>query len=78
MFPYESNEEAMSSVGIQDDVGPCEFVGGTKFAAGSGVVDSEWNCDDEEEAIRIIDLNSALRSGDGVSSGSRVAKCSYS
>lgn len=49
-----------------------------EFAAGLGVVGSERNGDDEEEAIRTIDLNSALRSGDGVGKGARVARFSYS
>jgi len=60
----------MSSVGIQDDMGTCGFV---EFAIGSGVVGSEWNGDDEEEAIQTIDLNSALRSRDGAGQGARVA-----
>ena len=51
IFSYESNEGAIPSVGIQDDIGPRRFVDGTEFAAESGVADSEWNGDDEEEAI---------------------------
>jgi len=51
IFSYESNEGAIPSVGIQDDIGPCRFVDETEFAAGLGVADSEWNGDDEEEAI---------------------------
>ena len=52
----------MPSVGIQD--GACKFVGGIKFAGGSGVIDGEWNGDDEEETTRTIDLNPVLRSRD--------------
>lgn len=63
----------MLSVGIQESIGA---VGGTKFAAGSGVVDSEWNGDGAEEAIRTTDLNSALISGDGVGPGAWTARCS--
>jgi len=56
----------MPSAGTQDDIGACRCVGGTKFGARSGVVDTEWNGDDGEEASRTIDLNSLLISGDGV------------
>lgn len=57
----------MLSVGIQDNIEPFMFSGGTKFAVGSGVVDNEWNGDDDEEAIQV--LNSELRSGDGTDRG---------
>ena len=57
-------------MGIQASIDdPCRFAGGTRFVGRSGVVDSEWNGEEEEEAIRVIDLNSALRSGDGVGPG---------
>lgn len=57
----------MPSVGIQDSIGAPP--GGTKFAVGSGVVDTEWNGDGAAEAIRTTDLNSELISGDGVGPG---------
>jgi len=59
----------MLSVRIQDNLDPCILSGGTKFTVGSRVVDSEWNGDEEEEAIRTIDSNSKLRSGDGIGPG---------
>ena len=56
----------MVSGGTQDDIDPCRFAGGTKFAVGLEAVYSEWSGDFEEEATRAIDSDLALRPGDNV------------